>query len=38
MQRVSQWPISELQGTDVLGLKITETLAHGWDLQQAFGT
>jgi len=28
MQRVSQWPIGQLQGADVLGLKITETLAH----------
>jgi uncharacterized protein (TIGR03086 family) len=36
-QRVSQWPIGPLQGTDVLGLKITETLVHGWDLQQALG-
>jgi uncharacterized protein (TIGR03086 family) len=35
---VNQWPIGTLQGTDVLGLKITETLAHGWDLQQALGT
>ena len=38
MQRANQWPIGTLQGTDVLGLKITETLAHGWDLQQALGT
>jgi uncharacterized protein (TIGR03086 family) len=38
MQSVSQWPIGALQGTDALGLKITETLAHGWDLQQALGT
>jgi len=38
MQRVSQWPIGDLEGTDVLGLKITETLAHGWHLQQALGT
>ena len=38
MQRVSQWPIGPLQGTDALGLKITETLVHGWDLQQALGT
>lgn len=37
-QRVSQWPIGPLQGTDALGLKITETLVHGWDLQQALGT
>jgi uncharacterized protein (TIGR03086 family) len=38
MQRVSEWPIGPLQGTDALGLKITETLVHGWDLQQALGT
>jgi uncharacterized protein (TIGR03086 family) len=38
MQRANQWPIGTLQGTDVLGLKITETLAHGWDLQHALGT
>ena len=37
-QSVSQWPIGPLSGTDALGLKITETLAHGWDLQQALGT
>jgi uncharacterized protein (TIGR03086 family) len=37
-QSVSQWPIGPLSGTDALGLKITETLTHGWDLQQALGT
>jgi uncharacterized protein (TIGR03086 family) len=37
-QNVSQWPIGALRGDDVLGLKITETLVHGWDLQQALGT
>ena len=25
-------------GRDALGLKIAETLVHGWDLQQALGT
>ena len=38
MQGVSQWPIGALQGRDALGLKIAETLVHGWDLQQALGT
>jgi uncharacterized protein (TIGR03086 family) len=38
MQRVSEWPIGPLPGSDALGLKITETLTHGWDLQQALGT
>lgn len=38
MQSVAEWPIGTLTGTDALGLKITETLAHGWDLQQALGT
>src|SRR4051794_24100351 len=38
LQRVSEWPIGALPGSDALGLKITETLTHGWDLQQALGT
>jgi uncharacterized protein (TIGR03086 family) len=38
MQDVSQWPIGPLSGRDALGLKIAETLVHGWDLQQALGT
>jgi uncharacterized protein (TIGR03086 family) len=38
MQGVSQWPIGALSGSDALGLKIAETLVHGWDLQQALGT
>ena len=38
MQSAAQWPIGQLQGSDALGLKITETLTHGWDLQQALGT
>lgn len=38
LQSVAEWPIGPLSGADALGLKITETLAHGWDLQQALGT
>jgi uncharacterized protein (TIGR03086 family) len=38
MQNVSLWPIGALTGTDAFGLKVTETLAHGWDLQRALGT
>ncbi len=38
LQRVSEWPIGALPGSEALGLKITETLTHGWDLQQALGT
>ena len=38
MQAVSQWPIGPLSGSDALGLKVAETLVHGWDLQQALGT
>ena len=38
MQAATPFPIGQLTGRDALSLKITETLTHGWDLQQALGT